>query len=370
MSADRAQEIKRLLRNLKAEEQTAYLYRALAEAEKDEGRADLLAELAEVEELHARHWRQKLEELGVEVPTIRPGLRVRLLGKLARMFGTRAIAPIAEGMEGEDLLGYLRQPGAESLAKEERIHARVFSELAHRGSHDIAAAERWHKFGGGGSLRAAVFGMNDGLVSNLSLVMAVAGAQTEPRFVLLAGLAGLLAGAFSMAAGEYVSMRTQRELLESQIALEKEELELDPEAEKYELSLIYRAKGVPKEEAERLAETMMRDKEVALDTLVREELGLDPEELGSPWGAAISSFLAFAVGAIVPVLPYLFTAGPWLPVVSVSLSALALFVVGALIAIFTGQGPLKGGTRMLLIGMAAALVTYLVGRLVGVGVLS
>ncbi len=362
-------EIERLLRNIKAERESATLYRALAENEKDPERREILQELEAAERRHAEHWIHKLEELGVSVDDYRPSLRVRLLSRLAGIFGSKAIAPIAEGLEEGDLASYLKQPDAAQLAKEERLHARVFAELAHRGTADIASVEHWHRSAGGGSLRAAVFGMNDGLVSNLSLVMAVAGAQPDPRFVLLAGIAGLLAGAFSMAAGEYISMRAQRELFESQIEMERQELEFAPEDEKAELVLIYRAKGVAKEEAERLAEAVMADKDAALDTLAREELGLDPEELGSPWGAAISSFVAFAIGAILPVFPYTVATGPLAFYGSMLLSALALFSVGAIIGIFTGQRALKGGLRMLFIGAAASAVTYLVGHLVGVSVL-
>ena len=235
---------------------------------------------------------------------------------------------------------------------------------------EIAQHETWHRSAGAGSgtLRAAVFGVNDGLVSNLSLVMGVAGADPGNQFVLLAGVAGLLAGSFSMAAGEYVSMQSQRELFERQIALEREELEEDPAEEEHELSLIYQTKGVPRAEAERLAHVLMQDKQVALDTLAREELGLDPAELGSPWGAATSSFLAFGAGAILPVLPYLFLGGFAAFVASAVLSAVALFAVGGGVSLLTGRGVLFSGARMVLIGAAASGVTYMVGRLIGVSI--
>src|SRR4029077_17651339 len=168
----------------------------------------------------------------------------------------------------------------------------------------IAEHETWHRSGGGGTLRASGFGVSDGLLSNLSLLMGFAGAQADSKFVVLAGIAGLLAGSSSMAAGEYVSMRAQREMFERQIKLEEMELLLSPDEERAELVLIYRAKGVPQVEAEQLAGRIFANKETALDTLVREELGLDPSELGSPWGAATGSFFAFGLGAIVPVIPY------------------------------------------------------------------
>ncbi len=210
--------------------------------------------------------------------------------------------------------------------------------------------------------------MSDGLVSNTSLVMGFAGAQTEGKFVLLAGVAGLLAGAFSMAAGEYVSMRAQRELFERQIELERGELEASPEEEERELALIYQAKGLPKEQAEAMAARLMENPQVALDTLVREELGLDPSQLGSPWGAAIGSFLAFAVGAVVPVIPFFIGASAGTPfvVASGALSALALFAVGASLSLFTGRSALLSGGRQLALGAVAAALTFGIGRLVGV----
>ena len=198
--------------------------------------------------------------------------------------------------------------------------------------------------------------------------MGIAGADVGNDLVLLSGVAGLLAGAFSMAAGEYVSMRAQREMLERQIELEKQELEMAPEEEAEELALIYQAKGIPEKEATRLAESIIRDPDAALDTLVREELGLDPAELGSPWVAAGSSFLAFCIGAFVPILPYLLPGAA--PVVwSALLSGMALFGVGAVLSVFTGRGMWRSALRMLFIGSLAAAATYAVGHVLGVSVL-
>src|SRR5262249_46699300 len=213
------------------------------------------------------------------------------------------------------------------------------------------------------SLRAAVFGVNDGLVSNFSLVMGFAGAEARPEYILLAGVAGLLAGSFSMAAGEYVSMRAQRKLFEQQIAMERQELEMSPKEEEDELALIYQAKGIPEREAALLARRIVENPKTAIDTLAREELGLDPTELGSPWTAAISSFCAFVMGAFVPMLPYIFTAGSTALILSAVLSCLALFGVGALLSIFTARGPIFTGMRMLGIGLLAAGITFIVGRL-------
>jgi VIT1/CCC1 family predicted Fe2+/Mn2+ transporter len=212
-----------------------------------------------------------------------------------------------------------------------------------------------------------IFGVSDGLVSNLSLVMGVAGAASgNPGFILLAGIAGLLAGAFSMAAGEYISMQSQRELFERQIALEKAEMEAMPEEEEAELAASYRAKGFTAEEAARIAHRIFADPKLALDTLVREELGLDPDELGSPWGAAAGSFVAFAIGASIPVIPYLVGGGQAALLVSLGLSLVSLFLVGAGVSLLTGRGMLFSGVRQLGIGLAAALVTYVIGSIIGV----
>ncbi len=236
------------------------------------------------------------------------------------------------------------------------------------GQSDIVGREGWHIASSGGSLRAAVFGINDGLVSNFSLVMGFAGADAKPEYILLAGVAGLLAGSFSMAAGEYVSVRAQRELFEQQIAMEKQELEMSPKEEEEELSLIYQAKGIPEEDAHMMARRIIENPRTAIDTLAREELGLDPSQLGSPWVAAGSSFVAFIVGALVPVLPFLVTSGSKASGASALLSCVALFGVGALISIFTARGPLFSGLRMLAIGLVASLITYSVGWLLGVSV--
>ncbi|MFN3594875.1 MAG: VIT1/CCC1 transporter family protein, partial [Thiobacillaceae bacterium] len=226
--------------------------------------------------------------------------------------------------------------------------------------------ERRHRTADGGNLRAAVFGVNDGLVSNASLILGVAGAGTEPALIVLSGAAGLLAGALSMAAGEYVSVRAQKEFFEYQIGLEREELKQYPKEEAAELALIYTAKGVPREEAQRMAERLISDPDKALDTLAREELGLNPEELGSPLGAAISSFLAFAVGAAIPLAPYLLLSGETALTGTILVTAVSLFGVGSALSLFTGRPAWQGGLRMLAIGGGAGLLTWLIGRALGV----
>jgi VIT1/CCC1 family predicted Fe2+/Mn2+ transporter len=322
---------------------------------------------------------------------------VRFVVGGARLFGTRADSDLVKTMEGNEEALYDAQDGPDvaAIAADEREHAAIWQRLDagmpgitdgdedasdHEGASDkdpsVAVValpgkdrpESWHRAGRSGALRAAIFGINDGLVSNLALVMGVAGASQANQLIVLAGVAGLLAGAFSMAAGEYISMRSQRELFERQIELERAELEAMPDEEQRELVEIYIAKGLPPEEAERVAEKMFRDPQTALDTLVREELGLDPDELGSPWGAAFGSFAAFAVGAVIPVLPYLLMSGTAAFALSLGLSLVALFAVGAAVSLLTGKGVLFSGLRQLAIGAAAAAVTYAVGTVIGVGV--
>jgi VIT1/CCC1 family predicted Fe2+/Mn2+ transporter len=365
-----AADVARYQQNYLVEMDGIEMYRALAAAEKDEQRARIFRKIAQTEERHARRWMRLIETAGYKVPEYRPTVRVRVLGWLARHFGTRRVVPIISSLEASDEPGYLRQPEAAGLPAEERTHSRALRAMDEGlSSQDaIIGSERWHVVSRGGSLRAAVFGVNDGLVSNFSLVMGFAGADARPEYILLAGVAGLLAGSFSMAAGEYVSVRAQRELFEQQIAMEQQELEMSPKEEEEELSLIYQAKGIPEREAALLARRIIENPKTALDTLAREELGLNPGELGSPWSAAGSSFLAFVVGAAVPVLPYIFSAGLSASVGSALLSFCALFGVGAIISIFTARGPWTSGLRMLGIGIVASAITYAVGWLFGVSV--
>jgi VIT1/CCC1 family predicted Fe2+/Mn2+ transporter/rubrerythrin len=388
------------LENLKLERDAIMLYESLATIEKDATRASAFERIATNERRHADIWASKLTELGATVPPAdRPRARVRFIVLVARIFGTNAVADLVKALEGDEEELYDAQGGSPevaAIAADEREHARIWDSLSASGTAqttaiasaaavsvpgrdgvamarrvvspaEIGLSERWHRTGRSGTLRAMIFGVSDGLVSNLSLIMGVAGASTgSPQFVLLAGIAGLLAGAFSMAAGEYISMQSQRELFERQIALERAEMEAMPEEEEAELAATYRSKGFTPEEATRIAHRIFADPETALDTLVREELGLDPDQLGSPIGAAVGSFVAFAVGAAVPVLPYLFGGGTAVLAVSLVLSLAALFAVGAAVSLLTGRGMLFSGVRQLLIGLAAALVTYGIGSLIGV----
>ncbi|MGH7768287.1 MAG: VIT1/CCC1 transporter family protein [Candidatus Binatia bacterium] len=363
------EDLRRYRSNYIAEMDGIALYRALAEVENDKKRAAIFAQLARAEERHANRWAGLLKSAGERLPEYRTSARVRLLGWLARLFGTQRVLPIVSELESKDENRYAGQPEAAGLPEEEKSHRQTLENLQQgSGPQAIMHREGWHRVGRSGALRAAVFGVNDGLVSNFSLVMGFAGAVASPDYILLAGVAGLLAGAFSMGAGEYVSMAAQKELLEQQIALEKQELELSPREEEEELSLLYQAKGIPEAEAAKLAHRIIENPATAIDTLAREELGLDPSELGSPWGAAFSSFFAFVTGAIIPVLPYFLASGRNALVASAILSCLALFGIGALLSVFTARGPVRSGFRMLGIGLLASTITYGVGWLLGFSV--
>jgi VIT1/CCC1 family predicted Fe2+/Mn2+ transporter len=366
------------LDNLRLERDAILLYDGLAEIEKDSTRAAAFHRIAANERRHADIWAHKLEERGAVVPPAptRPRPRVAVILLLARVFGTKAVSDLVTALEGdeEDIYDSQSSPEVAAIAADEREHARIWQELKGESperqvEEDIASRERWHRSSRSGTLRAVIFGVSDGLVSNLALVMGVAGAAGDQgRFILLAGIAGLLAGSFSMAAGEYISMQSQRELFERQIALERAELAAMPEEEEAEMAAIYRAKGFPEHEAASIAARLFENPEKALDTLVREELGLDPDELGSPIGAATGSFVAFAVGAAVPVLPYLVTSGAPAFIGSLVLSLGALFAVGAAVSLLTGRSVLFSGFRQVLIGAAAAGVTFAVGSVIGVSV--
>jgi VIT1/CCC1 family predicted Fe2+/Mn2+ transporter len=366
--------IARYRKNLQDEIDSAALYRGLAEAERSPELREVFLRLAAMEEEHARFWEQQLRELGVPVPQLRPGWRTRVLIALARHLGAALVLPTVTAREWADQAKYDAQPEAAvtPLPATEHQHARLLQLIGRErpsglpGS-SLAILEGRHRAVGGNALRAAVLGANDGLVSNLSLVMGVAGADLSPKAILLTGIAGLLAGSLSMAMGEWLSVQSARELFEHQIRIEREELIAFPEEEREELELIYRAKGVPADTARELADRLIREGAPALETLVREELAIDPEELGgSAWEAAIASFLLFSIGAIVPVLPYIAWGGIPAAVASVVLSGLALFLLGAGITVITGRSALRSGLRQVLIGLAAAAITFGVGRLFGV----
>jgi VIT1/CCC1 family predicted Fe2+/Mn2+ transporter len=349
----------------------AALYRALAD-HADEHRRPIFLALAEAEERHAAHWARLMREAGVtglEPPRL--PFRIRVLRQLAKRFGTETVLPLVLRAEAADADKYRSVAAAPAtMAAQEAMHGKVVAAM--RGGNTaggrIAASEGRHRAGIGGALRAAVFGVNDGLVSNFSLVMGVAGGTANRSIVMLAGVAGLIAGALSMASGEWVSVRSQRELYENELRIEEQELAAFPEEEREELELIYQAKGVDAAEAKALVDNIMARPDVALDTLAREELGLDPRTLGSPWVAAGWSFVSFAAGAFLPVVPFFFASGFAAVVTSAVLSVTALFGVGSAISVFTGRHAGRSGLRMAVIGVFVATATFLIGKLVGVGV--
>lgn len=332
------------------EMRSAYLYRVVAEAERGTARAALFTGLAGEAEKQAAIWAGHAAKAGHIVPgRFVPDFRARLVARLVRRLGPRRMRSVLSAMKVRGMSLY------------------AGAAVGHAMPQSVAEVGRRHRgVETGGNLRAAVFGVNDGLISNASLILGVAGATADPRFIVLSGAAGLIAGAFSMAAGEYVSVRSQREMYEYQIGLEKEELNQYPEEEAAELALIYEARGVAREEALRMAKNLTADPDLALSTLAREELGLNPEELGSPWGAAISSFVSFALGAAIPLAPFVISAGASALTSTIAFSACALFAVGAALSLFTGRSAWISGARMLAIGAAAGALTYLIGTVLGV----
>jgi VIT1/CCC1 family predicted Fe2+/Mn2+ transporter len=367
---------KRYRNNFNDEVNSAYLYRVAAELEEDETLSGVYIRLAEAEEKHAALWEERLREAGEEVPDRNPELRSRILAWLARRMGPSVVTQVMASTELSGRTMYDDQPEADgsSLRADERSHAIMLDALRSQSSKGVrgsvlARLEGRHKAVGGNALRAAVLGANDGLVSNTSLVMGVAGAAFSGTAVLLSGLAGLLAGAISMALGEWLSVQSARELHQSQIETEREEILAMPEAEAEELALIYEAKGMAREEAEKAARDVMSDPDAFLDTKVREELGIDPNELGgSAWEAAIASLFLFAVGAIIPVIPFFFLTGTAAVLTSLGMAAIGLFLLGAATALVTGTGVLRTGSRSLLLGLVAAGVTFAIGSLLGAAV--
>jgi len=332
------------------EKESAWLYRQVAAAETDPKKRDLFLKLAVAAEEQAGKWQQSLARASAPAPApFTPSVRARLVARLLQRLGVRALRTVLAAMKLRGLSVYDAPPVGHPMP----------TSLSQVGSR--------HRSVVGGSLRAAVFGVNDGLISNASLVLGVGGAGVGAGTVLTTGIAGLLAGALSMAAGEYVSVRSQREMYEYQIALEREELAEYPQEEAEELALIYHARGVELAQARALSQALLANPEQALDVLAREELGLNPADLGSPWRAAAASFLSFAAGAALPLLPFALHLRTSRGLIAcAALTLLALFGVGLGLSLFTGRSALRGALRMVLIGGGAGVASFLVGRLLGV----
>ncbi|SIT35677.1 conserved membrane hypothetical protein [Paraburkholderia ribeironis] len=369
------QELRRYRAHLADERHSAAIYETLAHVETDSARKQVFGELAASERTHAKVWADKLKANGHRVSD-RHSVKTFLMRGLVHLLGPRFVLPTLAAAEFADRNKYAGNPETATMSADERHHASVVQGLVNAGKREpakgaeIAEAESWHRgVSSGNDLRAAVLGANDGLVSNFCLIMGVAGAGTGNKSILLTALAGLIAGSCSMALGEWLSVTNARELAKTQIAKEADELEHTPEAEERELRLIYRAKGLDSDEAKRVASQIMRDKSKALDALTREELGLDPAELGgNPWSAAAVSFCLFAAGAIFPAMPFLWTSGTTAIVQCIVLSILALAAIGIFTSLFNGRSASFSAIRQVIIGLVAAAFTFGVGHLLGVSV--
>lgn len=368
-------EISRYRANHADELHSAAVYETLAHVETDAQRKAVFAELAASERTHAKVWADKLRAHGKRVPQ-RHSLKTYVMKGLVHVLGPRIVLPTLAAAEFADRNKYAGNPETARMSAEERHHATVIQAMANgerseptKGA-EIAGAEAWHRgVSSGNDFRAAVLGANDGLVSNFCLIMGVAGAGTGNQAILLTALAGLIAGACSMALGEWLSVTNARELAKTQVAREADELEHSPEAEEHELRIIYRAKGLDANEAKRVAAQIMRDKDKALDVLTREELGIDPNELGgNPWTAALASFFLFSVGAVFPAMPFLWASGRTAVIQCVAFSIVALAAIGVFTSLFNGRSAGFSAIRQVIIGLVAAAFTFGVGHLLGVSV--
>ncbi len=333
------------LRSWNIEMDSYLIYKVLSEIEKDNDKGILFRKLSSESYTQSEIWKKKLAPQS-DLWTYKASIQIRIISCLLKFFGPRYVLHFLPATKVRGLSVYrIPETGHyKGLNADEKVHSKIKS---------------------GSNLRAAIFGINDGLVSNASLVFAMVGAGTDNRTIIIAGISGLLAGSFSMATGEYISVKSQRELYENQINIEKTELAEFPEEEAKELSLIYQAKGVDKVTADKVSESLINDPEKALDTLIREELGLNPHELGSAMGASLSSFISFSLGAIIPILPYLFLQTPKALIIAISLSSIALFSIGVIISFLTGKSPIKNGLRMCILGWLAGATTYIIGYYLG-----
>lgn len=361
------------LKSIQTEVDASYLYKVLAENEEDENVASVFHQMSEIEQSHAIAFLSKNKLDGTQLPA--PSKRARILHFIGKVFGYDYILGVLLDTEKSISSSVLhaRKKTKSEKSLSDTAHVRILKNVLEgdqmMSGANLARFEKKHRSVGGNALRAAVLGGNDGLVSNFSLVMGIAGATSGQSEILLAGIAGLLAGALSMALGEWISVKSSQELYENQMEIEMEELETNPEGEEKELALIYQSKGIPMEKAKEMAASIMGDKEQAHQVLVKEELGIDSEELkGSAMEAAIASFIFFAIGAIIPVIPFFVIGGLKAVMLSTVLSAVGLFLIGAAITLFTNRNVWRSGFRQVLFGLAAAAITYGIGSLIGVSI--
>ena len=357
------------LHHLEDEADAAFLYRELAQAERDPARANIYRQLAGVEDRHVEMWRKLLADNGHVVGVPAPSRGARLRAWLARRLGSGVLLPMLLEEEGREVKGYLNLyrrspdgtagPTALRLAKESAEHAETLAGISG------GSGEPWHKTGAGGLLRNLVYGFNDGLTANFGLVAGMIGAQgnlqVAEHAVLVAGLAGMVADALSMGSSGYLAAKSEREVFEHEIAMEKEEIRLMPELEREELSLLYQAKGIPQQQAETLATQVMGDPDRALEEKVREELKIG-ESTSTPMREAWITGIATAFGAFIPVAPFLFDTGPGAIWTAFTLAMVSHFGVGAARSFFTGRGVFRSGLDMFLVGLGVAAVGYFVGE--------
>ncbi|GGK29649.1 hypothetical protein GCM10007962_24880 [Yeosuana aromativorans] len=360
------------LKNIQTEVDASYLYGILAQNELDDNVADIFKEMSGIEQGHALAF-MKSHNIPIEkLP--KPSNRAKTLKIIGKLLGYDYVLGVLMDTERSIASSIIsaRKTTNTNASLSDTAHVEILKNILDNNKHKISGSnlsrfEKRHRSVGGNALRAAVLGGNDGLVSNFSLVMGIAGATSGQNEVLLAGIAGLLAGALSMSLGEWISVKSSQELYENQMELEMEELEVNPEGEKKELALIYQAKGIPKEQAKQMAHDIMKNKEHAHEVLVKEELGINKEDLqGSAMEAAVASFILFAIGAIIPVIPFFFSGGLNAIISSTILSAFGLFLIGAAITLFTGKSVWYSGFRQVLFGLLAAAITYGIGTLIGV----
>jgi len=362
------------LKNIQTEIDASFLYKLLAEHEEDANVANVFHQMSEIEFGHAQAFMQKN---GMDINNMPgPSNRAKILKQIGKVLGYDYVLGVLldteKSISSSVVNARKKTNTAESLS--DTAHATILKNILNHSPNisgsNLARFEKRHRSVGGNALRAAVLGGNDGLVSNFSLVMGIAGASSGQKEVLLAGMAGLLAGALSMALGEWISVKSSQELYENQMQLEMDELETNPEGEEKELALIYMTKGIPEEQARKMASDIMKNKDHAHEVLIKEELGINVEDLkGSAMEAAISSFILFAIGAILPVIPFFFIGGYEAVILSTILSGLGLFIIGAAITLFTGKSVWYSGFRQVLFGLIAAAITFGIGKIIGVSLL-
>lgn len=361
------------LKNIQTEVDASYLYALLAEKEEDENAKEVFSQMSEIEKSHAVAFLEKAGLSPDKMP--KPSGRAKTLKLIGGILGYDYVLGVLMDTEKSisASVGKARKLTNTERAVTDTAHVKILENLIENNpnisGHTLSRFEKRHRSVGGNALRAAVLGGNDGLISNFSLIMGVAGAASDQKAVILAGIAGLLAGSLAMALGEWISVQSSKELYENQMDLEMDELEVNPEGEEREIALIYRAKGIPQNQAEEMAKEIMTDQAKAHEFLVKEELGINSEELkGSAWEASIASFFMFAIGAIIPLFPFFFFGGMKGIMISAICSAMGLFGIGAAITLFTGKSVWFSGLRMVVFGLIAAAITFGIGRLIGFSV--